>query len=228
MNNHTRWHQRSNAEEIAHSAVHWILLKAQEAISHHGVFKILLAGGTTPKRIYEILAEQSQEWSYWQIYIGDERCLNANDQERNSLMIKQAWLNKVDFPMENFHPINAEQGAEQAAKEYAQLIEPVLPFDISLLGIGEDGHTASLFPGHEYNEHELVHAISNSPKPPSERVSLSKKALFQSLKLVVLVTGAGKQTAVKKWQAGDELPITQIDALNGIDVLIDNDASNNN
>ena len=228
MIHNIRWHQRNNAEEIAHSTVHWILLKAQEAISHHGVFKILLAGGTTPKRVYEILAEQSQQWSKWQVYIGDERCLESNDPERNSLMIKYAWLNKVNFPAENFHPINTEHGAEQSAKDYAELIKAVLPFDISLLGIGEDGHTASLFPGHEHNENELVHIVSDSPKPPSARVSLSKKALFQSLKLIILVSGSGKQTAVKQWQAGENLPIAQIDALNGVDVLIDNDASPNN
>ncbi|MCU7837335.1 MAG: 6-phosphogluconolactonase [gamma proteobacterium symbiont of Taylorina sp.] len=227
MNHQIQWHQRNNAEAVAQSAVHWILLKAQESISHRGVFKCVLAGGTTPKRIYEILADQDQQWSKWHLYLGDERCLQADDPERNSLMIKQSWLNKVGFPKENFHVIHAERGAEQAAQDYAELIQPVLPFDLSLLGLGEDGHTASLFPGHRHNEEELTHAVYDSPKPPTERVSLSKKSLFQSLKLIVLVTGSSKKTAVQQWQQGNNLPIAQINALNGVDVLIDDDAQPN-
>jgi len=225
MNNQTRWHQRNDAEEIAQSAVHWILLKAQEAISHRGIFKLVLTGGNTPKRIYEILADQHQLWSKWHLYIGDERCLDRNDAERNSLMIKQCWLKKINFPMENFHPINAELEPQKAAHEYANIIKPVLPFDLTLLGIGEDGHTASLFPAHQHNENELVHAVYQSPKPPSNRVSLSKKALFQSLKLIILISGSSKKTAVQQWRHGSDLPASQIDALNGVDVLIDNDAS---
>lgn len=224
MQHNTRWHYCQNAEQVAQSAVHWILLKAQESIFHNGLFKIILAGGTTPKRIYQILSEQHQQWSKWHLYMGDERCLNADDAERNSVMVKQAWLNKIDFPMDNFYPLNTEAGSVIAAQAYAELINPVLPFDLTLLGIGEDGHTASLFPGQKHNENELVHAVYQSPKPPSERVSLSKKSLFQSLKLIILVTGSGKKTAVRQWQAGDDLPIAQIDALNGIDVLIDADA----
>jgi len=226
MNEQTRWHPRDNAEAVAQSAVHWILIKAQESISHRGLFKFVLAGGTTPQRIYEILSEQDQQWNKWHLYLGDERCLEVNNSQRNSLMIRQSWLNKVNFPMENFYPIPAEQGAELARQDYAKLIKPVLPFDLSLLGIGEDGHTASLFPGHKHNEDEAVHAVYHSPKPPSERVTLSKKTLFQSLKMIVLVTGCSKQTAVKQWRQDENIPIARIDALNGVDVLADNDALN--
>lgn len=222
--NDVRWHYRKNPQQVAHSAVHWILLKAQEAISHKGVFNLVLAGGTTPRRIYELLSEQHQQWSKWHLFLGDERCLDVEDNERNSVMIKQSWLNPVDFPMDNFHPIHAEQGPEQAAEDYAQLIKTVIPFDLTLSGIGEDGHTASLFPGQQYDENKLVHAVYNAPKPPSERVSLSKKAFFQSRKLIILVTGAGKKTAVSQWQQGEDLPVAQLNAINGVDVLIDNDA----
>lgn len=228
MTQKIKWHILNNAETVAHSAVHRILVKAQEAISHRGIFKMVLAGGTTPKRIYEILSEQDQQWSKWHLFIGDERCLEINDPERNSLMITQTWLDKIKvsghFPDTNFHPIKAEQGPEQGAIDYAEVIEPFLPFDMTLLGIGEDGHTASLFPGHQHDENELTHAVYNSPKPPLERVSLSKQALARSEQLLILVTGAGKKTAVQQWQQGEEIPIAQIEAMNGVDVLIAQDA----
>jgi len=189
---------------------------------------MVLAGGSTPKRIYELLSEQHQEWSKWHLYIGDERCLETDDSERNSLMIKQTWLDKIAFPMDNFHPINAEQGPEKAAEEYAQLIKQLIPFNLTLLGIGEDGHTASLFPGHVHDETQLTHAVYNSPKPPSERVTLSKKTLTQSEKLIILVAGSSKKSAVTQWQDDNQqdepLPVAQISAMNGVDVLIDQDA----
>jgi 6-phosphogluconolactonase len=91
--------------------------------------------------------------------------------------------------------------------------------------VGEDGHTASLFPDQIHDESKLVHAVYNAPKAPSERISLSKKALAQSVKIIILVTGHGKKSAVQQWQKGVELPVTQIRAINGVDVLIDQDAT---
>jgi len=227
MTQETQWHVLGNAETVAHSAVHRILVKAQEAISHRGIFKLVLAGGSTPKRIYQLLAEQHQEWSKWHLFIGDERCLNTDNSARNSLMIEQTWLDKIDLPprfmTDNFHPIKAELGPEQGASDYAELIKPFLPFDMTLLGIGEDGHTASLFPGHQHNDNELTHAVYNSPKPPSERVTMSKQTLAHSEKILILITGHGKKTAVQQWQQGEALPIAQIVAMNGVDVLISQD-----
>ncbi len=229
MTKATQWHVLNNAETVAHSAVHRILMKAQEAISHRGVFKLVLAGGSTPKRIYEILAEQDQEWSKWHLFIGDERCLEIDDAERNSLMIQQTWLDKIDLSSDSmhdfmdthFHPIKAELGPEQGAENYAKVIQDFLPFDLTLLGIGEDGHTASLFPGHQHNNSELTHAVYNSPKPPLERVTLSQYAIAHSEQVMILVTGSGKKTAVKQWQQGETLPIAQVQAMNGVHVLID-------
>lgn len=228
MNRETTWHVLNNAEIVAHSAVHRILLKAQEAIAHRGVFKLVLAGGTTPGKIYELLSEQHQEWSKWHLFIGDERCLAVDDTQRNSVMIKQTWLDKIELPAEflatNFHPIKAELGPEQGASDYAEVIKPFLPFDMTLLGIGEDGHTASLFPGHQHIENEFTHAVYNSPKPPSERVTLSRQTLARSEQVLILVTGSGKKTAVQQWQQGKAIPVAQIEAIDGVDVLIAQDA----
>jgi len=224
MTSTSQWHHFNNAEQVAHSALHRIIIKAQEAISHRGIFKLVLAGGSTPQRIYELLAEQQQEWSKWQLFIGDERCLDNNDPKRNSFMIRQSLLDKINFPEKNFHPINAQLGPEQGAADYAELISSFLPFDLTLLGIGEDGHTASLFPGHQHNETELTHAVYNSPKPPPERVSLSKKVISQSDEVIILVTGNNKKSAVQQWQQGKFIPVAQIQAARAVSVLIDNDA----
>ncbi len=229
MSGKAHWHQFATAEDVAQFALQQILTRAHNAISKKGSFTLVLAGGTTPKRIYQLLSEQQQEWSRWHLFMGDERCLDVEDPQRNSVMIRHTWLDKVNFSMENFYPIAAEHGAEQGAREYGEIIRPFLPFDLTLLGIGEDGHTASLFPAHQHNENELTHAIYNSPKPPPERVSLSKKALAQSEHLSILVTGSGKKTAVKQWQLqegqqGEILPVAQMTAINAVDVLIDQDA----
>ena len=224
MTDTIQWHHFASAEAVAQQAVQMILMKAQEAISSHGVFKMVLAGGTTPKRIYELLAEQEQDWPNWRLFIGDERCLPVDDHERNSLMVQTSWLDKVRFPKEHFFAIAAEKGSEQAAMEYAEIIRPFLPFDLTLLGIGEDGHTASLFPGQKHKESELTHAVHNAPKPPPERVSLSNRALSDSQKVMILVTGAGKKTAVQQWQNNASLPVSCVRSLSGVDVLIDKDA----
>ena len=218
------WNPFHNSEAVAHAAVHRIILKAQEAISHRGIFKLVLAGGTTPERVYELLAEQYQEWSKWHFFIGDERCLAADDAQRNSVMIKQKLLAKIDCPEENFHPINSELGAEQAATQYAAVISSFLPFDLILLGVGEDGHTASLFPDHQHNEAELVHAVYNAPKPPSERVSISKKTMQGSHDVLMLVTGTNKKNAVRQWQNGASIPAAQIQAAHSVKILISDDA----
>jgi 6-phosphogluconolactonase len=90
--------------------------------------------------------------------------------------------------------------------------------------MGEDGHTASLFPNHYHDENELAHAVYNSPKPPSERVSLSAKALSNTQQLLFLITGSNKQDAVKAWRSGADLPVATIVPENPIDVYIDSAA----
>lgn len=224
MTDDLQWRQLDSAEAVAQYAAQEILHRAQDAIARRGHFKLVLAGGTTPKRIYELLAEQQQPWAKWLLFMGDERCLEKNVPLRNSVMIRHSWLDKVHFPKANFYSIAAELGPEQGAVEYAHAIRSFLPFDLTLLGIGEDGHTASLFPGHVHNENELTHAVFDAPKPPPERISLSKKSLANSDKVIILVTGSGKRAAVQQWQQGVDLPVAQIRAIHGVEVLIDSDA----
>ncbi len=224
MQNNSRWHTLETADQVAQAAYLQILAAAEQAIADHGSFKFVLAGGSTPEKVYRLLAQGEADWSKWFIYYGDERCLPADHADRNSLMATRAFLDKVAIPATQVFSIPAELGPEQAAKAYQHIVASALPFDMVLLGMGEDGHTASLFPGHQHPKGELAHAVYNSPKPPPERVSISAKALSNTGQLIFLITGANKQEAVKNWRSGQDLPVAAIVPENPVDIYIDKDA----
>jgi len=210
-----------DADAVALEAAQRILQSATRAIAEHGLFRIVLAGGGTPEAAYRLLVGADTDWSRWEIYFGDERCLPVDDAERNSLMAARALLGPVAIPAANVHSIPAEHGAEAAAKAYQPVIRAALPFDLVLLGIGEDGHTASLFPGQQHPAGQLVHAVHNAPKPPPDRVSLSAGALSEAREVLILATGAGKRAAIKAWRTGEPLPIAAIGGPASVDVLLD-------
>ncbi len=210
----------SDGDAVAKDACQRIIEAAEQAIAQRGAFKIVLAGGTTPEATYRELAQQESDWSKWHIYIGDERCLPADDAERNSVMAARSLTDHVAIPENQIYLIHAEKGAELAAMAYAKIVESALPFDMVLLGMGEDGHTASLFPDHEHDAAELTHAVHNAPKPPSDRISLSASALSNTAELLMLITGAGKKEPLAHWRAGEMLPIATINAKNSL-ILMD-------
>lgn len=224
MQENSRWHTLATADDVATVACQHILTSAQAAIAKHGKFKLVLAGGTTPEKIYRMLAKTDADWANWVVYYGDERCLPADDAERNSMIAKTTLLDHVPIPDAQIFTMQAEAGGEHAAEHYRPIVAAAMPFDMVLLGLGEDGHTASLFPGHVHNEDELVHAVYNSPKPPPKRVSISAKALSNTHELLFLVTGKNKRDIVKAWRAGEALPVASIKPENTLDVYIDSDA----
>jgi len=224
MQNNSRWHYLETAEQVAEAACQQILNAATSAISERGKFKLVLAGGGTPEKVYRLLAESNADWANWHIYYGDERCLPADHQDRNSLMASRVLLDKVAIPANQIFTMPAELGPEVAADRYKLDVAKAGTFDMVLLGMGEDGHTASLFPGHQHQQDELVHAVYNSPKPPPERISLSSKALSNTRELIFLITGANKQEAVNLWRSGSDLPVATIESENPIDIYIDSDA----
>lgn len=215
------WQYLPDAAAVAAAATALILSAADAAISARGEFRLVLAGGTTPNMVYRQLAASPADWSLWHIYFGDERCLPAADPGRNSTMAAAAWLEHAAIPQGNVHPIPAELGSQTAALRYAPLVAAARPFDMVLLGMGEDGHTASLFPDHVHPAGEQVHTVSGAPKPPPERVSLSREALSDSRDVLILITGSGKREAVQRWRAGEDLPVAHITARDHLRVLID-------
>lgn len=186
-----------------------LLYQASAAIAAHGRFHLVLAGGATPRALYEELARRGVGDHRWHIWYGDERCLPADDPDRNSVMAETAWLAESGIPPEQRRPIPAERGAEAAAVEYAAWLADVPTFDLVLLGMGEDGHTASLFPGHLWTGADVL-AVHDAPKPPPDRVSLSAGRLSDSQAVWFVVTGMGKREALARWDAGEILPAASV------------------
>ncbi len=204
------WQVFEDAEALAQSLTQDILAAASKAIKASGAFHFVTAGGTTPNRCYQLLSQADADWHNWHIYMGDERVLPFVNPERNSQALLQHWLSNNDIPVKQIHFINTEAGIEKSAKDYAKIIDAVEAFDFCLLGMGEDGHTASLFPGHEQTDSvktpngqalETASVIMefDSPKPPAERVSLNYGVFKKCRKLVKVITGASKQDAIKTW-----------------------------
>ncbi len=224
-----RWHTCRSTAGLEAAAAQAILDAARQAVSQRGAFYIVLAGGTTPRRVYELLRKADADWAAWHVYFGDERCLPPGHAERNSLMAAQAWLDHVAIPPGQIHFIAAEKGAEAAASAYARIVEPIEQFDLVLLGLGEDGHTASLFPGHDWGatpDAPSALAVHGSPKPPSDRVSLSAHRLSAARQVMFLVAGEAKRQAVRDWRNGASIPATSIAPANGVDVYIEASAEN--
>lgn len=219
-----RWHRQADCPELQQSALTRILAGAAQAMAHRGQFRLVLAGGETPRAVYQALRTAEADWSAWHIYFGDERCLPPDDPARNSRMAGEAWLDHVAIPASQIHPIPTELGACQAAAAYAAILRDVDSFDLVLLGLGEDGHTASLFPGHSPlpgDEAAEVLAVFDAPKPPAQRVSLSAARLAWTRQLVFLIAGEGKRQAVADWLAGKDIPARRITPPAGVDILIE-------
>lgn len=220
-----RWQVLEDPAAVAAETCRRILAAAERAVAERGQFRLVLAGGRTPEETYRLLAASHSSWPCWEIFFGDERCLPVGDEGRNSVAAGRILLEKVPLRPERIHVIPAELGASEAARRYATLVNRALPFDLVLLGIGEDGHTASLFPGRRHLEEELVHPVFAAPKPPAERVTLSAGALSRSRQVLVLATGPEKRAAVAAWKKGADLPITRIRPPSPVEVLLDRQAA---
>lgn len=213
----------SGGAALAAAARQRILAAAANAIRARRRFLIVLAGGNTPRAAYRLLRDARADWSAWQIYFGDERCLPRDHAARNSRMAEEAWLDHVAVPALQRHPIPGELGAAAAAQAYGATLRPVAAFDLVLLGLGEDGHTASLFPGHAWGEvpgSPATLAVLDAPKAPRERVSLSAARLSYAREVLFMVAGDSKRDALAHWRAGAAIPASAIRPAAGVDVLV--------
>ena len=223
-----KWTVYNDSGELAGAVTQSIIELAEQAIRERDAFLIVLAGGSTPAAIYRLLSRAACDWKKWHVYFGDERCVPRGAEDRNDSMARDLWLDHVDIPTEQIHPIPAELGARAGADSYAETLAGVGDFDLTLLGMGEDGHTASLFPGDPAGaglQAADVLAVMGAPKPPPERISLSANRLSRSKAVKVLVTGAGKREAVAGLRRGDDIPICTIAPAAGLDVLLDEAAA---
>lgn len=209
----TEWRAFADSNALVDALADALQAEAEAAIAARGVFHLVLAGGTTPLALYRALAERNAGDARWHIWYGDERCLPADHPERNAFMAEAAWLAASRIPPENRRPIPAERGPQEATTIYAVWLAGVPDFDVALLGMGEDGHTASLFPGHDWGDFPDspdVLAVDDAPKPPAERVSLSAARLNRSTRVWFVVTGASKRDALLRWERCEALPVAVV------------------
>ena len=223
-----RWHVYSDLNQLIEVVANGIVSEAARAISATGRFLVVLAGGSTPRPIYARLVELDTPWNRWHIYFGDERCLSAGHPERNDTMIREVWLDKVSIPVDQIHAVPAELGPDAGAKSYAHELACLGPFDLTIPGLGKDGHTASLFPGSplgcQLGAPDVL-AVHAAPKPPASRISMSAARLTRSQSVQLIVTGEEKRAALTRLRDGADMPIRSVNPANGIDLSIDSTAS---
>jgi len=222
-----RWQVFDSAAAMEQAAAAAIAESAEASIRRTGKFSIVLTGGKTIRPIYEELRGLHTHWEAWQIFLGDERCLPDGHPERNSSMASQAWLDHVPIPTANVHLPPSELGPEQCAEHYRQTLHGAGAFDLVLLGLGQDGHVASLFPDRSWGDEPSapsVLVVRDAPKPPPDRVSLSARRLSEARRAIFVVAGRDKQQAVQAWREGRPLPASSITPTDGVDVFLDREA----
>ncbi len=206
----------SSQKDLDSNAVQFIIERAKLAIREKGSFSLVLSGGTTPVNIYKLLSKEQVNFEKWHIYFGDERCFPLNHSERNSFVAESIWLLKVNIPKSNIFIIPAELGNKDGSLAYEKILDANKVFDLVILGLGDDGHIASLFPNHQWDNSKQVVPISNSPKAPSDRISLTPSRLSNSEDVLFLISGKNKSHAFKQWKEGADLPANLISAKNQI------------
>lgn len=198
-------------DELSAAVAQRITELAAQAIAARGVFHVALAGGETPRRCYQKLRTLAIDWTRVQVYFGDERCLPDGAAQRNDRMVFDTLLKHVAIPPASIHAIPAELGAREAATRYAAVLAGIEFLDLVLLGMGEDGHTASLFPDNPATDSAApVVPVFDAPKPPAERVSLGMNTLNAARHKIFLVAGAGKREALEQIASGKALPAARV------------------
>ena len=187
-----------------------ILNIARKSIFEKDYFSIVLTGGQSVLSLYKILSKDDSNWDKWHIYIGDERFLPAGHKDRNDQTINEIWLDNSPIPKNNIHFIKAELGLLEARLEYENTLKKIDKFDVVLLSMGDDGHIASLFPGHLYSKDADVIVEYNSPKLPNKRISISYRKLNKTHNVFKIILGQPKRQAISLIFQGYDLPINRV------------------
>lgn len=213
-------------EETARKFAEYLIDQHQKS----DVLHVALSGGSTPKILFDLLATEFKmaiDWNRIHLYWGDERCVQPTDEESNFKMTQDRLLSKVAIPEANIHRVKGEANPEEEADRYGSEIEEHLDkrnglpvFDIIILGMGSDGHTASIFP-HEMEllQSESICAVANHPESGQKRVSLTGPVINTAKSVCFLVTGEGKKEKVreiiKEEDSASDYPAAHIKAKEG-------------
>jgi len=216
--------------ELAEKFAQEMVLMINESAKNRNPFTIALSGGTTPELLFSVIGDhfsKSVQWKFVQFFWGDERCVPADSSESNFGMTKRRLLDKIDIPSSNIHRIIGENDPESEAVRYSEEIScntihrnslPV--FDLVILGLGDDGHTASIFPDHpELFSSDKICEVAVHPLTNQRRITITGRVLNNAEALVFLVTGRKKavivENIIKKSPFAQNLPASYIVPVNG-------------
>jgi 6-phosphogluconolactonase len=196
----------ATAEAAAAEVAERLAKAIREARDRRGTAHVALAGGTTPRRAYELWARRVGDWAGIEIWFGDERAVGPDHPDSNYRMVVETLLAEHPEPPPRVNRIEGERRPEEAAAAYEAALKERLPIeagtpvlDVALQGVGPDGHTASLFPGSPaLDAPGLCAAVHDAPKAPPDRITLTLRALRAARSVLFLVTGSDKAAAVAR------------------------------
>ena len=214
--------KRDDPHELAVACANWIVSKISE---RNEPFRMALSGGSTPRDLYSTLASERffgvVDWDRVEFFWSDERFVPATSPDNNYRMAHDLLLSKIRVPAQNIHPVPTDGTPDDAATRYERELKSVYQFesldqseplfDLVLLGLGEDGHTASLLPGSSVLEEKTHWVAAVTHGRPEPRITLTYPAIASSRAVAFLVTGAGKASTVAAVRAGDSaLPAARV------------------
>ena len=227
-------HILKDSKEFSHAIAEWIIKHINDTLKNQDRFTWVMSGGNTPKALYELLAsphyKNKIDWSKLHLFWGDERAVPFEDERNNAKMVYDTLLNHVDVPASQIHVMRTDIAPEKSAAEYEKILHEYFPhttynsqhntFDLVLLGMGDDGHTLSLFPGTEVIHEESAWVKSYFLQAQNMyRITLTKHIVNQSSRIAFLTTGKNKAHALKEVLEGefnpDLYPSQVIDPSNG-------------
>lgn len=220
-------HVFQNPQTVCRELAEWLVSYAADVTRERGRFSIALSGGSTPKRLYELLASDEYrdrvDWQTWHVFWGDERVVPFDDERNNARMAHEALLDHVPIPPKQIHVLRTDVAPESAAAEYETLLRDFfanspVTFDLVLLGLGDDGHTLSLFPGSEVVEEETAWVRTVFLESQAMfRLTLTAPVVNRAVGVAFLVTGEGKAGVVNAVLHGapGQFPAQRIQPLNG-------------
>jgi 6-phosphogluconolactonase len=227
----------ADAEALARHAAEWVVARARASTNSFG---FCLSGGSTPKRLYELLAQPplvgQMPWERVHLFFGDERFVPRDHPDSNYRMADHAMIAHVPIPPQNVHGMPVEGTPEEAAEHYEHLLQamygaheldPARPlFDVTLLGLGEDGHTASLFPNTPVLRERHAWVASVIGAKPEPRLTLTYPVIASSRAVAFLIAGAGKREMLERLQARDPaLPASHVEPVGELLYLTDRAAA---
>jgi 6-phosphogluconolactonase len=197
--------------ELAERFARWTEEAAREAVAARGAFSIAVPGGSAAESLFPRLVEAPVDWSRTDVFFVDERAVPPSSPDSNVRLARSLWLDAVGVPAHRIHAMDgAAADTAAAAAAYADVLAACLAepprIDLVLLGVGPDGHVASLFPGHRLLRawDRDVAAVDDAPKPPPRRITLTLRVLTAARRIVVFATGASKAAAVGAVLHGEE------------------------